>query len=227
MWDELSEWWSSEVASDPAYVEEVIPLLVGLLEPRVGEEILDAGIGEGQVARTVSALGANVTGVDLSLGLANAAGSSVVGSIQDLEFFRDESFDASYVCLVLEHLDALGSVFEELRRVTKPGGRLALVMNHPVATAPDSGPIMDPLDGELFWRPGQYLGDGFTEEPAGDSVIRFYHRSMSALLNTAATAGLSLLRMEERGVSSRQIARDPGYAGHEHHVKLLGCLWKA
>ena len=29
MWDELSEWWSSEVASDPAYVEEVIPLLVG------------------------------------------------------------------------------------------------------------------------------------------------------------------------------------------------------
>jgi SAM-dependent methyltransferase len=226
MWDDLSQWWSAEVASDPAYAEEVIPLLVGLLGPGAGEEILDAGIGEGQVARVVSGSGANVTGVDLSLALATAAGSSVVGSIRHLEFFRDESFDAAYVCLVLEHLETLGLVFAELKRVTKPGGRLVLVINHPVATAPESGPVMDPVDGELFWRPGRYLASGFTEEPAGGGVVRFYHRPFSSLLNAAADAGFALRRVEERGVSSRQIARDPGYAGHEHHVKLLGCLWE-
>lgn len=226
MWQELAEWWSDEVAGDPAYVEEVIPLLVEMLQPIGGERVLDAGVGEGQVARVVQEVGSDVVGVDLSPELAAEAGTSVVGSIADLGFFRPNSFDAGYISLVLEHLPQLDNVFEELARVVKPKGRVALVINHPIATAPESGPIVDSMDGELFWRPGRYLGSGFTEEPAGDGVVRFYHRSMSALLNAAADAGLTLEQIEERGVSDRQIARDPGYEGHQHHAKLLGCRWR-
>ncbi len=226
MWQELAEWWTDEVAGDPAYAEEVLPLLVEVFGPIAGERVLDAGIGEGQVARVIEQGGSKVVGVDLSPELAAAAGASVVGSITQLGFFHNNSFDSAYVCLVLEHLPEIDSVFEELARVVKSGGRVALVINHPVATAPESGPIVDPMDGELFWRPGRYLGTGFTEEPAGDGVVRFYHRPMSVLFNAAATAGLILEQVEERGVSDRQIARDPGYKGHEHHAKLLACRWR-
>ena len=59
-WD--SGWWLAEVASDPTFVEEIVPLLLELAgpEPRTW---LDLGCGEGQGMRALAGEGSLDSGV--------------------------------------------------------------------------------------------------------------------------------------------------------------------
>ncbi|MGI9611144.1 MAG: SAM-dependent methyltransferase, partial [Acidimicrobiia bacterium] len=61
-WD--ADWWISEVATDPAFREDVLPLLIEMLEPRPGHAYLDLGCGEGQGMRAVTEAGAAAIGCD-------------------------------------------------------------------------------------------------------------------------------------------------------------------
>jgi hypothetical protein len=98
-----------------------------------------------------------------------------------------------------------------------------MVVNHPLFTAPDSGPVVDPTDGEVFWRWGAYLEDGYTDEPAGGDQVTFYHRPLASLLNSAADAGWSLERTVERGVPPT--TEDPLLASQGQIPRLLGLRW--
>src|SRR5690606_23465848 len=100
----LADWWLTEI-TDPAYVEEVLPLVLELLEPRPGERLLDVGCGEGGVMRAVAASGADVVGIDGSAVLAARAGRAFVAHLPDLGGVRDASLDGAFMVLVLEHLD--------------------------------------------------------------------------------------------------------------------------
>jgi hypothetical protein len=129
------------------------------------------------------------------------------------------------VVLVLEHLRDEEEVMAEAARVTRPGGVLALVINHPIWTAPGSTPILDPA-GEVLWRPGRYFSVGWSDEPAGEATVRFHHRTLARLLNAAADAGWRLEHMVEAGVTESQVARTPGLEGQEHIPRLLGVRWR-
>lgn len=223
-WDELADWWVEEVA-DPAYAEEVVPLTLDLLDARPGERLLDVGCGEGQVLRAVAERGADVVGVDGSLALARRAGRAVVDRLPGLAAIGDATLDGAFVVLVLEHVPDPAPVFAALARVVRPGGHLVVVANHPVFTAPEGAPVTDPTDGEVFWRPGRYLDDGHTDEPAGEGTLRFHHRPMGHLLTVAADAGWSLERLIERGAGPGQVRRDPTLAGQAHIPRLLGARW--
>lgn len=225
-WRGLGEWWLRELASDEAYENVVTPLVVGLLQPGQGEVILDAGCGEGRLMGAVLASGANVIGVDFEtklLAFAATHGAVIRAELQHLPV-RDDVMDAVFVSLVLEHLEVHEPAIREWSRVLRPGGRLVLVANHPMFTAPESAPIYD-IDRELLWRPGRYFDRGFTEEPTGEGKIRFYHRTTADLLNTAAGFGLRLDRFVELGPSEHQIAAFPSLADQRHIPRLLGVRW--
>ncbi len=225
-WQGLAGWWSKEVADDPAYEEQVLPLLLDLLAPRWGSRHLDAGCGEGRVMRALADAGAKVIGCDLShelLRLAQAEGPVVRCRLPDLDWVRPASFDGAYASLVVEHLAQLDRFFDALAGAVRPGGVLALVLNHPFFTAPGSGPVVDPTDGELFWRWGSYLEEGYTEEPAGADRVTFYHRPLATLLNTAAEAGWSLTRVVEQGVPAG--TGDTLLTDQGHIPRLLGLRW--
>jgi hypothetical protein len=98
------------------------------------------------------------------------------------------------------------------------------VINHPIWTAPKSSPIEDAA-GETLWRPGIYFRRGYSDEPAGKSKVRFYHRTTAQLLNAAAEAGWHLEHLVEKGISAEQVARVPDYAGQEHIPRVLGVRW--
>ena len=79
-------------------------------------------------------------GVDLTLALAQRAATSgpvVVGRLPDLGFIRDDSYDGAFCVLALEHIEDEGRLFAEAARAVRPGGILALVINHPYRTAPE------------------------------------------------------------------------------------------
>jgi 2-polyprenyl-6-hydroxyphenyl methylase / 3-demethylubiquinone-9 3-methyltransferase len=93
-----------------------------------GRLVLDAGCGGGLVARELAAAGAEVVGVDRSLGslgvARRAAGSSfrpAQGRLERLPF-ADGSFDAVVAADVLEHLPDLPAAVKELARVLAAGG---------------------------------------------------------------------------------------------------------
>ncbi|HET7516276.1 MAG TPA: bifunctional 2-polyprenyl-6-hydroxyphenol methylase/3-demethylubiquinol 3-O-methyltransferase UbiG [Actinomycetes bacterium] len=95
-----------------------------------GRLVLDAGCGGGLVARELAAAGAEVVGVDRSLGslgvarrAANGSGSfnPAQGRLERLPF-ADGSFDTVVAADVLEHLPDLPAAVNELARVLAPGG---------------------------------------------------------------------------------------------------------
>lgn len=226
-WDRIDSWWLEELAGDPAYEEEIEPLLMSLLRPQPGHLYLDLGCGEGRLMRTVSAAGSRVVGCDLSPLLLSRAvryGPVVRCALPSLRWVKSASVDGAYVGLVLEHLRDEKSFFESAANAVRPGGILALVINHPIWTAPKSSPIED-AGGETLWRPGTYFGRGFSREPAGNDKVTFYHRTMADLLNSASDAGWDLQQLEERGISPEQVKRVPDYAGQEHIPRLLGVRW--
>lgn len=226
-WPSLGNWWLEELSGDPAYEEEVSPLLLDLLAPKENELILDIGCGDGRMMGRLSAIGAKVVGCDFNgmlLSRAKSLGPVVVAKLPRMSWARRGSFDKALVGLVLEHLPDEEAFFQQVAMVVRPGGAMAMVINHPVWTAPKSSPMED-SSGETLWRPGVYFGRGYSDEPAGQQTVRFYHRTMADLLNAASGAGWDLERLEERGISAAQVERYPDYVGQEHIPRLLGAKW--
>lgn len=137
--------WHAHTGSECEWVLERVPASSPLC-------ILDVGCGDGRHASELAALGHTVRGVDVSGALiARAVATDARATYQQLDA-RDElpNFDADVVlCLY----DVLGSspdeqddhrILSNIRRTTKPGGRLVLsVMNEePVRAAlePDHVP---------------------------------------------------------------------------------------
>lgn len=227
-WPEIAGWWVEEVEGDPAYREVVLPLLLDLLRPEPGRTYLDAGCGEGRVMAAVRASGAMTIGVDSTMELLSHArrqGPVVLDRLPGLAAIRDGALDGAYLSLVIEHLPDEAAVFAGLARVIRPGGILALVMNHPMWTAPGSAPILDE-DGEVLWRSGRYFGRGWSDLPSGPGVQRFHHRSAADLVTAAAATGWCLEEMVEVGVDPTQVERVPLLRGQEDFPRLMGVRWR-
>jgi SAM-dependent methyltransferase len=216
-----------ELESDPAYEEEISPQLLRLLQPVPGATYLDLGCGTGRVMAKIQMVGARVIGVDLNVKLlrkASAIGPVVRGVLPSLAWARNGVFDGAYMGLVLEHLEDEDELLRETARIVRSGGALAMVINHPIWTAPGSSPIEDE-SGEVLYRPGTYFGRGSTDEPAGRQKVRFYHRTTAALLTAASAAGWDLRLAEESGLTPMSIDRIPEYAGQEQIPRLFGGAW--
>lgn len=223
-WERLAGWWLEEIADDPIYGLDVVPLAIDLAGRPTGIA-LDLGCGEGQVMR---AFPGRVVGTDISqllLQRALSAGPVVRGRLPDLDWIRTAAIDTAYAVLVLEHLPDL-NVFGSAFRVVRPGGKLVMVANHPSFTAAEAGPIVDQTDGEFLWRWGDYFNEAeIAMHGRGKDSIAFHHRPLGTILNAAADSGWMLDCLTETGFSDAAIAVRPGYAGQEQMPRLLGIRW--
>jgi len=222
-WDEgHAAWWLEEVATDPGYERDVDPLLAAVLPAERPGLLLDVGCGQG---RSLGRYGATV-GLELLPALVRVAaqrGPVVQADLTATLPFGDGVFAGAYVVLVLEHLIDPTPLAAELARVVRPGGWCAVVHNHPVLTAPESGPVVDTGDGEVMWRWGDYLGGGWTDEPAGDRSVRFHHRTLGALLGMFAAAGWCLEEMREAAAGDPD---DPVLQAQRSIPRLLAGRWR-
>jgi len=230
-WDDpaVAAWWRDEVAADEAHAAEVVPLLLDVLAPEPGASYLDLGCGDGRVMAAVAGAGGSPIGTDIAgplLELAHDHGPVVRSRLPHLGWVAPDSLDGAYATLVFEHVAELRQLFSDLASAVRPGGVLALVVNHPVQTAPGSGPFVDPDDFEVLWRWGRYLQVGYSDEPAGAHRVTFHHRSLAILLTTAAGAGWSLERLEERGIGDERAAADDLLAAQQSIPWLLGVRWR-
>jgi ubiquinone/menaquinone biosynthesis C-methylase UbiE len=113
----------------PRFVEPARDL-VALARVTSGERLLDVGTGTGVVAEVADALGADVIGIDPSIGMLTVAREHrpaipvVAAEAIDLPF-RDATFDVVTAGFVLAHFARPETALFDLRRVLRRGGRFA------------------------------------------------------------------------------------------------------
>ncbi len=92
--------------------------------------LLDVGCGSGEMLRLMKELGWEADGIDLdpqAVAMARAAGLNArVGTLDDPKLV-ERHYAAVTSSHVIEHVQAPGSFLRRCLRVTRPGGRLALV----------------------------------------------------------------------------------------------------
>lgn len=173
-----------------------------LAPPAPGLLVLDVGCGTGTHLALYRAGGAEVTGVDRSPQmLARAAAKLgptsrlVEGEVTDLPFAAD-SFDLALAMTVLHELPSAQrpAALAEMRRVTRPGGRLLVVDHDPGRPA--------------GWRPRltRALASGI-ERIAGGAHYRGYRefRASGGLPALAAATGLTVERHLVEGLGTMGI----------------------
>ena len=165
-------------------------------------QVLDVAAGSGDFTREVTRQGHRAVATDLSLGMLEA-GSAMPERVQaDASRlpFRSASFDGITCGYALRNFSDLAATFEEMARVTRPGGRLSLLE------------VAEPTSG--LWRAGfrlwfrrvvpfigsivsdraayHYLPRSTAYLPAAEEVVRMLNRSgFSAVNNRRIMGGLS------------------------------------
>jgi SAM-dependent methyltransferase len=218
LWEQHAGWWQREFSggADPEYEEQILPLIARHL--RGARRVLDIGCGEGQVARRIAALGAEVVGVDptpsqVSVARARAGGPCYARARGEALPCGSGAFDAVVLCLALEHIDAFEAAICEAARVIEPGGRFVLLLCHPLLQAPGSGWVDDQIVGEHYWRVRAYLGDDTVVDNVAPGVdLLFIHRPLSRYVHAMGEAGLLIDDMEEPSPPAQFLADTWGYA---------------
>lgn len=130
------------------------------LVPDPGRATLEIGCGEGRVCRDLAARGHDVTGIDSSLTLVNAAaeahpdGTYALADASALPF-DDGSFDLVVAYNSLMDMEDMPGAVREAERVLAPGGAFCICLTHPMA---DVGRLAD--DGASFVIDKPYVQPG-------------------------------------------------------------------
>jgi 2-polyprenyl-3-methyl-5-hydroxy-6-metoxy-1,4-benzoquinol methylase len=177
-------------------------------------DVLDAGCGEGYMARELARRGAHhVNGIDTSGELIKAAEAAEVpgtsfseASASDLPFAAD-SLDVVLANHLLNDLPNISDPMGEFARVLRPGGRFIAMMLHPCFYEhhAERSPASQMLSAnEYFTRRAvkqPFEVDGLTSPTASTSWVRPLESYTEALTDT----GLVITRLTEPHPSRQQM----------------------
>ncbi|MFG2530443.1 class I SAM-dependent methyltransferase [Streptomyces sp. NPDC048516] len=133
---ERQAWAGSAAAYEAGFgrlCAHVVPWLLDAAGVAGGARVLDVGTGTGSAAAAACVRGARVVAVDAEPDMARRAARAVpgacvhIGALPQLPY-ADGQFDAVVGNLVLNHVGRPRAALDELRRVTRPGGRIALTL---------------------------------------------------------------------------------------------------
>lgn len=203
IWARHAGWWREHFTegADAEYTEQIVPLV--LARAHGARRVLDLGCGEGQIARRLAGEGAEVLGLDPTEALLEAArgragGPAYVRGRAEAIPLAPASVDLVVMTLVLEHLDPIEPVLAEVARVLEPGGRMLVVMNHPLVQTPGSCWVDDADFGDQYWRLGPYLPERVVDEEVAPGVsIPFVYRPLGRYVDALGTAGMAVVDMAE------------------------------
>jgi trans-aconitate methyltransferase len=125
------EWNSSRYAENARFVSDLGQPVLDLLQPRLGERILDLGCGDGALTEKVVAVGAQVIGVDSSEDMVAAARRRGIDTrvMDGYHLSFGPEFDAVFSNAAMHWMKRdPDAVIDGVYRSLKPGGRFAVEM---------------------------------------------------------------------------------------------------
>jgi ubiquinone/menaquinone biosynthesis C-methylase UbiE len=200
---------SAFVATDSegyeAYVgrgsRRLAPVLVRFAGVSADERALDVGCGTGHLTRAIAATNAVTTGIDLSAPYVEFARRATadtrvtfdVGDALALPY-PDGAFDRPLSMLALDVLPDPGRGLAEMRRVTRRGGTVAVVVNDvrsgwtPFSLVWDAAAVLDPRGGamrdEMVSKPLGWPG-GLARLFGSTGLARLVEDQLSAVFDYA------------------------------------------
>jgi demethylmenaquinone methyltransferase/2-methoxy-6-polyprenyl-1,4-benzoquinol methylase len=160
-------------------------LVADALDAGAGARVLDLAAGTGASSLPFAAAGARPVACDFSLGMLGVGHrrhpgiTFVAGDALALPF-RDEAFDAATMSFGLRNVADVPGALAELARVTKPGGRLAVLeTSHPPSA------VLDRLNRVYTRRVMPVIARPFSSDPAAYAYLA---ESASAWLDQPALA---------------------------------------
>jgi SAM-dependent methyltransferase len=216
----------------PEAIERMVEWLVGRLELRAGDRVLDLGCGPGLYCEALAAHGLAVTGVDSSAGSIEHARRVAARTGSGVRYFeadyRELDEEDAYDAAILVYFD-LGvpsdadrrRVLTNVRRALRPGGRFAFEVFGDAAPRKE-GTNWLVCTGAGFWRPGPHL---VLERRLAypDGVFLTEH----AVLDEHGEA--TVYRIWERRFSRDSIERllaDTGFEVEHVAADLTGAPWQ-
>ena len=141
-WQGVSGWYDDLLAKEDTYQGKVIlPNLLRILNPKVGESVLDVACGQGFFAHEVAKAGARVVGVDsakdlIKIATENKAGNEkfFIANAENIEL--NEKFDKAFCVLAIQNIKNIDKVFLGVSKVLKQKGSFVFVLNHPAFRVP-------------------------------------------------------------------------------------------
>jgi malonyl-CoA O-methyltransferase len=185
-------------------IRKALPLLPGRAR------LLDAGCGTGQLARMLR--GHDVTQIDIAMAMCRKAAQSGVatvnGAVESLPF-ADGVFDGVLSSLVLQWVPDEKKAMEEMRRVLKPGGVLA-VATFGAATLNELRESFAAAD--RYSHVSSFITG---EEWEHAEVVTEYYPDVMALMRYLKAIGARNKRLERRKslMTPRQMSRVGRYYG--------------
>jgi len=239
-WGAVAEWYDKVVYDEDSYQNRVIlPNILRIVAPEKGMRVLDLGCGQGFFSHALSAKGAYVTGVDVSPELINIAKVRAghneefhVAPSDMLHAWKDSTFDAVSIILALQNIERMAQTLREASRVTKKGGKLVIVLNHPAYRIPgESSWGHDEKIDRQYRRVDSYLSDSKREidmnpGSAGGQKTVSFHRPLQGYSKSLANAGFAILRIEE-WISHKESERGPRKVSEDRarrEIPLFMCL---
>lgn len=194
-YDPIADWYATQVRSGSlnSFLHHLASCLLEMAGDVSGKRVLDAGCGEGHVARLFARHGAEVVAVDISPKLLHLARTFEEQDQLAIEYVeadlacglpsRRGSFDLATANMVLEDCEDHVGVLAAIADALEPDGRLLLSLNNPYAVAA-RGKVDD------YFRPGA-LAQTFGTEQA-QYEVPFYYRSFEELMSAFRRQGFLL-----------------------------------
>ncbi len=229
-WEAAAEAWSRFIeAGDPFREQLVDPVVFGWLCEVRGKKILDAGCGEGYLARALAERGAAVIGIDGSAKLVEIAREKSRAEIEFREHdlrepfpFRDHTFDAVVCNLALMDFDPIEDAIREFNRVLVSSGTLVISLLHPSF-----------MSGKAKGRLRKNVREFVLHKPPHHEILRYhtecrdawhiqgvgvetayYHRPLERYVRALRDAGFAITDLREP-VFSKEFVR-----GKSNFIKL-------
>ncbi|MEV6715934.1 class I SAM-dependent methyltransferase [Lentzea sp. NPDC051208] len=186
-YDGFAEAYTAENETSLLNAYYVRPAIVDLAGDVAGRRILDAGCGAGPVSVALRDRGAVVSGFDRSAKMVELArqrlGDDVDLRVADITGplpYPDGAFDDAVAALVLHYLEDWTAPLAELRRVLKPGGRLIVVVNHPI--------LLKMVHRETDYFATTKWSDEY-DFNGQKAVLTYWHRPLHAMTDAFTAAG--------------------------------------
>lgn len=196
------------------------PALFSLLGDVRGKHILDAGCGQGYLARLLAKRGAIVTGVEPAVGLYNyavqrekTAPLGITYLQQDLSLLDSfqQCFDFVIANMVFTDIPAYEAAIHNCIVALKQHGRLIFSILHPCFDDPQAN-----WDAKGYVEVREY----FQERALPQTFGHFFHRILSSYLNLVIREGCNIQKVVEPQLDLETAHR----IGHERNVHVPNFL---
>ena len=194
-YDPIADWYAAQVRSGSLrrFHDNLARRLLEMAGDVSGKRVLDAGCGEGHVARLFASHGAEVVAVDISPRLLNHARTLEAQDPHEIEFIEADlakglpchrgAFDLATANMMLDDCEDLAGVFATLAYALKADGRLLLSLNNPYAIV-TRGKVDD------YFASGPLTQTFGTEQ--AEFEVPYYYRTFEDWVTAFRQAGLLL-----------------------------------